>query len=119
MIVYNLSYIIVCSILSCWLGWFIHHHKTQKERKQFRSCEKSVKDLNKVLAEKQLEVDRANQELTEVHSQLDKQKDINNQVRTQIFAEREAGEDTINRLYKRIQEFRKQNQKLKDQLQEK
>ena len=119
MIVYNLSYIIVCSILSCWLGWFIHHHKTQKERKQFRNCEKVVKDLNKTVADKQIELDSTLQELGEIRSQLDKQKDINDQVRAQIFAEREAGEDTINRLYKRIQEFRKQNQKLKDQLQEK
>ena len=119
MIIYNLSYIIVCSILAFGLGWFIHQHRTRKERKQFRTCEQTVKELNKAIAEKQLEIDRANQELTEVHSQLDKQKNINNQVRAQIFAEREAGEDSINRLYKRIQSFRKEIEKLRQQLKDK
>ena len=116
MIVYNLSYIIVCSILSCWIGWFIHHHKTQKERKQFRTCERVVKELNKTVSDKQFEIDSTVQELKEVQEELSKQKDINNQVRKQIFAEREAGEDSINRLYKRIQAFRKEIEKLRQQL---
>ena len=113
MIVYNLSYIIVCSILAFGLGWFIHQHRTSKERKQFRDCEQAVKDLNKTVADKQFEIDVAHKELGEVRSELQQQKDINEQVRKQIFAEREAGEDTINRLYKRIQAFRDEINKLR------
>ena len=106
MIIYKLShvltYIIASSILAFGLGWFAHYLRTHKDRKQYRNCEKVVKDLNATVAE--------------IGSQLSEQKDINDQVRAQIFAEREAGEDTINRLYIRIQNFRKENQQLKDQL---
>ena len=68
----------------------------QRSVRQFRTCEQTVKELNKTVADKQFEIDVAHKELGEVRSELQQQKDINEQVRKQIFAEREAGEDTIN-----------------------
>ena len=54
-------------------------------------------------------------ELKKVTDELAKEKDIHQQVRKQLFAERDAGEDTINRLYERINGYKDDLSKLTEE----
>ena len=100
---------IIYITISLLVGYFIGRELLSIQTKQLKAQNEGLTEQVMFLQNKSEDCETA---LNKTTADLDKEKDIHQQVRKQLFAERDAGEDTINRLYERINGYKDELSKL-------